>query len=348
MCGIWGSASLTPGIQRMLPHLAISMLARGQHSWGASDGYEIIRHVGPIYKTWAAERERISQWDAGIFHTRHASVGSADDINNAHPFTAHRADESEIIGIHNGTLTNHTELNAQRSRHCTVDSQHIWLHLAEGRPFTELRGSANLAWWDIAVDSTRTLNLARINSTSLNIARLEDGGIIFCSELQPLQIAAHLAGVPVVSTYTVDEFRRYILTGQVLFSTEDELKFGVLPHTRHEDYSYTSHGSSYSYPNSGYLPTSDYCSKCSKKKLAKTDFFCLQCLGERFNGFIKWRKDELAGLHTTPGGSCSSSPTLPGILSAEDLGGMSDEDAEDIVKEFGFYSAGMYPGLGSN
>ncbi len=210
MCGVLGSPEFTPNVRALLPWLSTAMEERGKDSWGASDGYEIIRHIGKITSTYGEEVERFAGWEQGFIHTRGASVGSAKDIINTHPFTATYPDGRQIIGIHNGHIGNHLDLNKTHQRECTVDSQHIWHHLAEGKTWEDLRGWANLAWWAaLEGDEAPTLHLARFHSVSLHVFRVEDGGMIFCSSAEPVELACRMLGQKPPLKYSIEEGVEY-------------------------------------------------------------------------------------------------------------------------------------------
>ena len=67
-------------------------------------------------------------------HTRKATSG-AKTKKNAHPFEI-----GDIIGAHNGIISNHDELNKKYSRDFDVDSMHLFAHLNEGKSFDDIRG----------------------------------------------------------------------------------------------------------------------------------------------------------------------------------------------------------------
>lgn len=226
MCGIWGSPIFTPQVRQLLPFLALSNQERGTHAWGGSNGDEVIRHLGPIVNTWASEAERIRGWTGGIFHTRTASQGASTILENAHPFRYDKPDGSPIIGVHNGCLSNHTQLNTQYSRSCAVDSMHLWAHRAASLPWSDINGYANVAWYETRPGEEQALFLARINSTFLHCIRTEDGGLVFSSTLSSLTEATAICGVPVTSTYTLDENQVYRLgTDGVMYSTGERVPF---------------------------------------------------------------------------------------------------------------------------
>lgn len=233
MCGILGSPNITPDVSRMLPFLGLAMEDRGRHSWGASDGHVILRHLGPLHESWGSEREVIEKWSAGIFHTRAASVGAHDRIENAHPFRSERADGGAIIGIHNGGISNHRELAIKYDRKdFEVDSQHIWAHRAAGLSWEELRGGAALAWWEISPQlddggRIREMYITRINTTALELVRVRDGGLVFASTYSGISLAAAMAGTKIEEVWKIAEGDVLNLTasGEV-FNTGEKVKFG--------------------------------------------------------------------------------------------------------------------------
>ncbi len=233
MCGIFGSPNITPEVRRMLPYLAQAMENRGRHAWGASNGTEIIKRLGTISSTWYEEYTReIHDWDAGIFHTRLASEGASDVVANAHPFKVSHPDGRGIIGIHNGQIYNHTELNQNHGRSCVVDSEHLWLHRAEGKGWKDLRGYAALAWWEqTEIDGEMEMYLSRINSTFLQLVKVKDGGVVWCSTREAINTAADWAGTEVTHKWELKEGEVYhLLSNGDVFSTDEFQTFGHYSH----------------------------------------------------------------------------------------------------------------------
>jgi len=194
----------------MSPMLAWEMEKRGQHSWGTTDGYEIVKHVGPILDTY----ELPNHWKQAIFHTRHATHGDVTVVNQ-HPFEFQAADNARIIGIHNGIITSHQGLNTKYSRDFPVDSMHVYAHIAANLPLSELTGYGALAWYrviDPTPDSLGTppvLHLARFNMYDLHVASLKSGEIVFASLKEPIEKAARWARTEIECFYKVEENHLY-------------------------------------------------------------------------------------------------------------------------------------------
>ena len=176
MCGIFGATSLTPQVLKMLPILACHMENRGHDSWGASNGQDTFRSLGRITDTWGIESDRFTSWEgmSAIFHTRSASTGDVT-IENAHPLVCETS-ERAIVGIHNGCIYNHDELNIEYSRSFTVDSQHIFQHIAERSKLKDIYGWAALAWFEIdkSLNQISPLKLGWFGVRNLYLARLPD------------------------------------------------------------------------------------------------------------------------------------------------------------------------------
>lgn len=210
MCGIFGFSRITDVTRRMAPILALAMEDRGRDSWGATNGRdEIIKHLGPIHRTWSEEVNAWAGWETGIFHTRAASTG-AITIPNQHPFVVEK-DGRIIIGIHNGIVTNHEILNKKHNRTFECDSPHIFMAIAGFSTTNEIMGYGNLAWYERTMeDANPRLFLARFNGDNLFVAQLNDGEVVFCSLKEPLEKAAMIAGSEVKTLYATG--------GDVLYS----------------------------------------------------------------------------------------------------------------------------------
>lgn len=289
----------------MLPFLGLAMQTRGRDAWGASNGQVVLKHVGELTESWHEDRDRINTWDAGIFHTRGASFGSGKVLANAHPFEYIRADGDRVIGIHNGAITNHHELDTKYKRHCEVDSMHLWMHRAEGKPWSDIEGWGNLAWWEMDDRGRRLISLARFNSDNLAVARLEQGEMVFCSELGAIRTIARMMGNPVQGSWVLDEHHRYYFHDNdqgvmTLWRDEQRLPFP-------DPYSaaaWEEYGCGYT--GGGNLARKRYqqgpvhppmsgldglCAKCGDTRVAsKAQVLCQACLGEMTTEFLKWKE----------------------------------------------------------
>lgn len=195
MCGIMGVSRLTNNTRKMLPFMAIAMEMRGSDSWGASDGQELIKRVGPISSSF----EIPEHWTQAIIHTRAATVGAVSE-RNAHPFEVVADNGRRIVGIHNGHVSNYEFMKTKHSRPlCEVDSEHIFWHLAEGKPMNDLSGRGTIAWFDGSDvgDGRQAIHLARWNYGDLEVARLASGEIVFASTRRAIEQAARISKVKI-------------------------------------------------------------------------------------------------------------------------------------------------------
>ena len=312
MCGIFGSPTITPSVRAMLPYIGIAMQSRGRDAWGGSDGQEVIRHVGELTSTWDEAAPAIDNWSQGIFHTRAGSCGARDKVTNAHPFEYLRKDGDRIIGIHNGIITNHLELDRKYSRNCEVDSMHIWMHRAEGKPWSDLEGWGNLAWWETNPHTgVRVLNLCRFNNEALKVVQLKGGEYLFASEELPLRTIAKMLRNPVVTSWHIDEFHPYWFEPDpkrgglmTLWRSEKRLPFPDRTVT-----TYQGGGYSCGFVNRGRrgavrapISIKDLdakCLKCGNVRInSKDNLLCMMCFNEFVGDYIKVRDSRVVGVHT--------------------------------------------------
>jgi len=217
MCGIAGTSSLNRYTRSMLPFLAYSMEDRGDDSWGISNGTATVRALGPITGSYKIPHT-FREGDQVVIHTRTASCGKVS-IENQHPFFA-RGPAINILGVHNGGITNYREL-ADKTRDrlkaaslpydftYEVDSHALFAFLAAGGSPSDVRGAGALVWWEWKPRHQKRLNLLRFNMDALYVAKLSDSSLVWCSTKDPIEKAARMAGLAIVHFYTIKGDTRY-------------------------------------------------------------------------------------------------------------------------------------------
>lgn len=216
MCGIFGFSHSTPETRRMSLPLAVMMESRGRDSWGVTDG-------DYIYKAPFAITEDFVEFELGtdgygvVYHTRGASVGIVSE-RNAHPFEAFSLDKTKrVVGVHNGHLQNWQALKQRYQRtDLEVDSEHIFRHLAEGKPVEEIGGWGAVVWYEMEAGhfAERKLYLSKFGGMdNLHVMRLNvpTKPIVFCSTGADIRRAAVLAGVEIEKTYAIHQDIRYLI-----------------------------------------------------------------------------------------------------------------------------------------
>jgi hypothetical protein len=204
MCGIFGwdllGSRLSPEQRNIIAmFLTAQNDQRGGNSWGVFnlDTETIYRGLGDITSNW----QHIAAVKRIMCHTRLATTGGVT-VDNAHPFCI-----KGIVGAHNGIVHNHEFLNRKYGRSCSVDSEHIFMHLATGKGLDDLVGYGAIEW----VDTTHTdiVKLCKIsNWADLAIAQVEDAGCVWSSS------GAHLAAALLAAEVPYEEYK--IKTGSVI------------------------------------------------------------------------------------------------------------------------------------
>lgn len=211
MCGIAGWILDEKPSTEFVLMLMSNMETRGHQSFGFYNGElnSVSRHVGAITDTLKASD---LQFAHGFFHTRHATTG---DIiaDNSHPFEV-----SDIIGAHNGMVYNHKELNLKFNRTCEVDSEHIFFHIKDGLPMSDLDGYGAIEY----VQSGRYY-IAACNDGELVCAMLENG-IVWASTKDAIESACFQSGYIIKHYYQIDEEIVYEVRKSGLFTTDKTFK----------------------------------------------------------------------------------------------------------------------------
>lgn len=231
MCGILGysrsknSQVSTETMKVILSILINRMDDRGGDSWGWYSDGRIKKGVGTA--SFGVDLNDIAGNQMLMLHTRKATVG-AKTAANAHPWRI-----NNLIGMHNGGVANHDEMNRKYKRDFDVDSMHIFAHISEDRPLSELIAHGAIVYTDELAPVPGTIWHSRFNGGVLTVAKIcsargkPSTDVIFCSLADPIRSALDLAKVPFYQGFKTEENRLYhIESGQLFFKLpEIELPF---------------------------------------------------------------------------------------------------------------------------
>lgn len=223
MCGIAGHSCWGDYDDRLnttLPILALHMEQRGRKSWGFTNGNDVIhKSLGEISE---GLNPSLYGYKQAALHTRHPTTGNLTK-DNSHPFQF-----GNVIGMHNGVVRNYSDIQKKYNRTCSVDSEHIFMHIAEGRDLKEINAYGAIVYWKDGI-----LHLGRFNGGELTICKTETAWV-FASTKTAIEVALRLSGLDKNTTfYRLDEDELYTIEGDTLYRI-GKLEFG--------DYNTAVHG----------------------------------------------------------------------------------------------------------
>jgi hypothetical protein len=217
MCGVFG-AQFTADATDVQRALALAVLGyandeRGDMSWGIFGSesptapWEIQKDKGSILYApvvwW-------SKFTTAAGHTRWATTGAVNKAN-AHPYLI-----GNTIGLHNGTISNHDELNWKYSRKFQVDSMHLVAHVDEDRDLTEIASYGTLVF--AKVDEPGRIYLGSWNGGDLAVYRTPIGILwsSVASAVKQAVSALDIQGTPV----QLEERMLYVIHDCDIFEEE--------------------------------------------------------------------------------------------------------------------------------
>jgi hypothetical protein len=171
MCGLFGWDVKHSVSKKQLLSLALTLTEANDKRGGDSFGYLNVRsgHVHRDLGEGVFEAHVMSNFTRIMGHTRKATTG-AKTVANAHPFEI-----GDIIGAHNGMISEHIELNKKYERNHEVDSMHIFSHINEGKALDELSGYGTITWTDKRAGRS-VVFMCKLRNGDLAVARLKNGG----------------------------------------------------------------------------------------------------------------------------------------------------------------------------
>lgn len=243
-----------------------------------------------------------------LFHTRAASTGAVT-VRNAHPFKVVSSVKT-IVGAHNGIISNHFALKSKYKRDAVeVDSEHIFLHLAENKDVGEIDGWGSIVWYEYPTGhpEEKTLYFSRFSHEALHIAVLAtpDHETVYASTKDAIETACKLNGIEIESFWKTTINEKYTIINNKLMKVGD-MPWEANPvefehkHGKGSNYSpisggsyddttgfWVSHGNGRSYAGmNSYVGNSRTSRKgiCASKScnatVASAEFCCAKCLKE--------------------------------------------------------------------
>lgn len=195
MCGVGGftglgylSAELR---YDLVEALGCGLDARGGHAAGAvavpEEGQpRLMRKLG----TWGTARGRFvraaAQGHSVMMHTRYATTGKRDEVENAHPFAVKRKtlegeERTVLYGCHNGMIHGAWETAKKAGREFTVDSKEFFELLAD-EAYETIRALSGYGVVTFLRPEDRAIRVLRLTRNSdFHAVRIVGGGTVWGS-----------------------------------------------------------------------------------------------------------------------------------------------------------------------
>lgn len=178
---------------------------RGGHAAGAVMLYpESPPRMQRALGKWNAKRGRFIRSAAAgsgvLMHSRYATHGSKDSVENAHPFAIKRTSDkgveyTSLYGCHNGVMRGTEETARSRGRKHTVDSLEL-LELLADKEYDAIRALRGYGVLAFVKPRDHAVCLLRLSDNSdLHVVELAGGGYVWGSTQKIVTEACEYAGL---------------------------------------------------------------------------------------------------------------------------------------------------------
>ncbi|MDE2425659.1 MAG: hypothetical protein KGO96_07115 [Elusimicrobia bacterium] len=204
---------------------------RGGQSWGTlivdDNGLPVVeKGMGPLIQI---DFEKLASAQMGYAHSRYATRGKIN-LKNSHPF-----EYGNIIGAHNGVISNAAELDHIYGRK-EVDSEHIFERISEKEGLSKFRGYGVIEFYDKEVPNA--LFLANIGNGDVTLFEIENDtkshteAFYWTSLMEDGELALAGAGIKDFESYELTEGTvfKFVKGENCLYSLESKLR--VKPNKR--------------------------------------------------------------------------------------------------------------------
>lgn len=212
MCGLFGwqfNKDTLPSKRKrrkLAKALTWHMDKRGGQAWGCWADGRVVKGMGDSN----GHVQHFARSAVLMGHTRWATHGDKNNLENAHPFR-----RDKLLLSHNGVLSNHHRLNLKYDRKCVVDSEHLLHHLAEGKPFDEIEGYGVITF--LNEDAPNEVRLVRLQKRGdLAVAKTVHG-VIWASTRDAVTEACEYVGIAIEQFYEVEPGKIHIAENGGLF-----------------------------------------------------------------------------------------------------------------------------------
>lgn len=192
--------------KKMFKAIVMDNESRGRDSTGVlainrdTSEFSLFKDTKPATEFINRRKFRQVEADVWIGHTRQATTGVVN-IRNAHPLQ-----RKDVFLVHNGVITNHTQLGQELNFNHEVDSE-ILIPIVEGKDWDllqKVQGDANFIAWNKNKDE---IYVTRHNNPLYCLTLKDMGIVMFSSTEGVLKVIASLYG----KGYEVFEFPNDIL-----------------------------------------------------------------------------------------------------------------------------------------
>lgn len=277
MCGIFGYSikHWDERITRLCIALAVLNESRGKDAFGWTNGKIIVKDGCMITEKFN-EIPFVNELTS-VFHTRAGTSGPKMGQKCAHPWEI-----GNTIGMHNGAIMNHDELNKKYKRDFPVDSMHAVAHINNGMDTEELKFGGVFMYFQ---NGEGPFMFRTFHRTLETVKLANNLGVVWSSDWEHLKTAIRLSQLPIEHYYTTPkqnnlfrfdykgmfDMQKHIPTGNIEVKQQQQPKQTSMVRYVDDDYAAWWQREMGHHSDDGPDDTADTTKHISRPKLIVTD-----------------------------------------------------------------------------